>query len=236
VGYSTAGAILSISLGQRHAILDGNVKRVLSRYLALEGWPGEKHNEQKLWLIADELTPDVRFNDYTQAIMDLGATLCTRSKPQCGRCPVAESCQAKQADRVSEFPVSKPKKAKPIKQAYLLILENSQDQILLQQRPQTGIWGGLWSFPEYASLQDCEDALKMGESPTESSHILVEWEVFRHTFTHYHLDIHPVITRGIDENSLKFDGVWVHKQQLNKAEVTLGVPAPVTKIMTQMEK
>ncbi len=236
IGRSTAGAILSISLSQRQAILDGNVKRVLSRYLALEGWPGEKHNEQKLWQVADEFTPDLRFNDYTQAIMDLGATLCTRAKPQCEVCPLEASCQAKFEGRVSEFPFSKPKKVKPIKQAYLLVLENQQGQVLLQQRPQKGIWGGLWSFPEYACLQNCEDALKIAETQTESAYSLVEWEVFRHTFTHYHLDIHPVIYQGVDENSLKFDGLWVNKQQLGKAEVTIGVPAPVTKIMKLMEK
>ena len=236
IGRSTAGAILSISLGQRHAILDGNVKRVLSRYLALEGWPGEKHNEQQLWQVAEQLTPELRFNDYTQAIMDLGATLCTRSKPRCEACPLEASCQAKLIDRVKEFPVSKPKKVKPIKQAYLLILENLQGQVLLQQRPQKGIWGGLWSFPEYACLQSCKAGVKMAETQTASPHSLVEWEVFRHTFTHYHLDVHPVIYRGVEESTLKLDGLWVNKQQLGKDEVTLGVPAPVTKIMTLMEK
>ncbi len=236
IGRSTAGAILSISLGQRQAILDGNVKRVLSRYLALEGWPGEKNNEQKLWSVADLLTPDVRFNDYTQAIMDLGATLCTRSKPQCGTCPVAGFCEARQQGRVIEFPFSKPKKIKPIKKSYFLILENQQGQVLLQQRPQKGIWGGLWSFPEYASLPNCEDALKMNETQTESAQSLVEWEVFRHTFSHYHLDIHPVMYQGVPENSMQFDGEWVNKQQLCKAEVNFGVPAPISKIMTLMEK
>jgi A/G-specific adenine glycosylase len=236
IGRSTAGAILSISLGQRQAILDGNVKRVLSRYLALEGWPGEKNNEQKLWSVADLLTPDLRFNDYTQAIMDLGATLCTRSKPQCGRCPVAESCEARQQDRVTEFPFSKPKKIKPIKKSYFLILENQQGQVLLQQRPQKGIWGGLWSFPEYSCLQSCQTDVKRAETETESAQSLVEWEVFRHTFSHYHLDIHPVMYQGVSENSMQFEGEWVHKQQLCQAEVSFGVPAPISKIMTLMEK
>lgn len=236
IGRSTAGAILSISLGQRYAILDGNVKRVLSRYLALEGWPGEKSNEQKLWSVADRLTPDVDFNHYAQAIMDLGATLCTRSKPQCGACPVADSCDARQQDRVTEFPFSKPKKTKPIKKSYFLILENQQGQVLLRQRPQQGIWGGLWSFPEYACLQSCQADVKRAETETESAQSLVEWEVFRHTFSHYHLDIHPVVYQGVRENSMQFDGEWVNKQQLCQAEVSLGVPAPISKIMTLMEK
>ncbi len=236
VGRSTAGAILSISLNQRAAILDGNVKRVLSRCLALEGWPGERGNEQALWRLADRLTPLKRFNDYTQAIMDLGATVCTRAKPACDRCPVAEFCQAHRQGRVSEFPVSKPKKIKPVKQAYFLVLENQQGEVLLTQRPQQGVWGGLWSFPEYACLQACRREVKRVETEMGSALNLVEWEQFRHTFSHYHLDIHPVVCQSVGENRVQYEGEWVSKQLLCKTEVSFGVPAPICKIMTLMEK
>jgi len=146
VGRSTAGAILSIALAQRYPILDGNVKRVLSRYFALEGWTGERKNEQFLWQQADSLTPEKRFDDYTQAIMDLGATVCTRSKPSCMSCPVRDGCVAYQQDCVASFPFPKPKKDKPVKQAYFLVLENTQGQVWLQQRPQKGIWEACGAF------------------------------------------------------------------------------------------
>ena len=235
IGRSTAGAILSISLKQRYPILDGNVKRVLSRFLALDGWPGEKQNEHFLWQKADEFTPDARFNDYTQAIMDLGATICTRSKPKCEACPVAEKCQARLAERVSDFPISKPKKVKPVKQTFFLILENQQGQVWLQQRPQKGIWGGLWSFPEYACQQTCQEGVKSFETQASAEYSLIEWQSFRHTFTHYHLDIHPVYCQGFDDKNILSDGAWVSKQQLCNDEVSLGVPAPVTKLVTIME-
>jgi A/G-specific adenine glycosylase len=257
IGRSTAGAILSISLNQRFAILDGNVKRVLSRYYAIEGWPGQKAIENDLWDLAESLTPKQRFNDYTQAIMDLGATLCTRSKPQCGKCPVKTDCQAFSQNRVVEFPYKKPKKIKPIKQAWLLIKENQQAEIYLQQRPQKGIWGGLWSLPEFESIQACEKFLQSHGSDAKS---LIEWDTFRHTFSHYHLDIHPLYlkdkinlkdeikqgnetpatskvaendslyTLGLD-NSLELK--WVDIQMVLSGEI--GIPAPVAKLVKQLQ-
>jgi A/G-specific adenine glycosylase len=235
IGRSTAGAILSIALQQRYAILDGNVKRVLSRYLALDGWPSEKNNEQFLWQKAEELTPHTRFNDYTQAIMDLGATVCTRSKPKCDDCPVAKNCVAKQKNRVADFPFSKPKKIKPIKQAYFLMLENEQGQVFLQKRPQKGIWGGLWSFPEYPSRQACLEQLKAYETQTECTQSLVEWSSFRHTFSHYHLDIFPMAVKGVKNQEIKSEGEWVCRQSLCEDKATLGLPAPTTKLIKLME-
>lgn len=235
IGRSTAGAILSIAMHQRYPILDGNVKRVLSRYLAVEGWPGETEVERRLWLQADQFTPIERFNDYTQAIMDLGATLCTRTKPQCLACPVAQSCQAYQQNRVSEFPVSKPKKTKPVKQAYFLMLENTHGQILLQQRPQSGIWGGLWSFPEYACLKTCREEVESFQSQSVLGQSLVEWQVFRHTFSHYHLDIYPLVCQGVDASHIQVSGDWVDKEKISNSEVSLGLPAPVIKLVTLME-
>ena len=234
IGRSTAGAILSIALQQRHAILDGNVKRVLSRYLVLEGWTGSKNNESFLWHKAEEFTPISRFADYTQAIMDLGATVCTRAKPSCEKCPVRSGCLANQQDRVRDFPAKKPKKEKPIKQAYFLVLENMEGKLFLQQRQQTGIWGGLWSFPEYESHESCLNKMKKYESQSTSLHSLVEWNSFRHTFSHYHLDIFPVVVKGIDENhalQVFGNGEWACKVALNSQQATLGVPAPVTKLV-----
>ena len=236
IGRSTAGAILSISLNQRYPILDGNVKRVLSRYFALEGWAGERKNEQFLWQQADALTPNKRFGDYTQAIMDLGATVCTRSKPSCVSCPIREGCLAHQQERVASFPFPKPKKEKPVKQAFFLVLENTQGQLWLQQRPQKGIWGGLWSFPEYETRQHCLDYVSENEISTDTVQSLVEWSVFRHTFSHYHLDIVPMIVQGVNKHQIKCEGEWVCRQLLCQGKAVLGIPAPVSKLVRLMRE
>ncbi|MGY8869166.1 MAG: A/G-specific adenine glycosylase, partial [Pseudomonadales bacterium] len=150
IGRSTAGAVLSISTGKRAAILDGNVKRVLARFYALEGWTGSTANQKTLWEYAERNTPQKRVGEYTQAMMDLGATLCTRSKPSCPSCPLQNHCTALKLGRSSEFPHPKPKKKIPVKQTIMLLLQDEQQQTLLQQRPPTGLWGGLWSLPEVA--------------------------------------------------------------------------------------
>jgi A/G-specific adenine glycosylase len=240
IGRSTAGAILAIALQQRYAILDGNVKRVLSRYYAVSGWPGEKAIETDLWHKAWALTPQTRFADYTQAIMDLGATLCTRTRPNCTQCPVASTCQAWSTQSVAQFPQSKPKKTKPIKHTVMLILENPQGQVLLEQRPQQGIWGGLWSFPEYACLKTCRQALEDPlQTPTASLQSLIEWQAIRHTFSHYHLDIQPVYLRLIEQETAPYNGVWVNKHDVQSGFAgvanALGIPAPVTKLISFMD-
>lgn len=238
IGRSTAGAILSIACQQRHPILDGNVKRVLGRFYALEAWPGERKAEQWLWQRADELTPAKRYADYTQAIMDLGASLCSRSKPQCAICPVAPGCQALAQDRVADFPFKKPKKAKPVRQAYLLILQQADGTVWLEERPQKGIWGGLWSFPQLQSWQECEDKAQSRFSRAVS---LLKWQEFRHTFSHYHLDITPVFAQypkfvaetGGDYATQDTAGRWVALQDLVAEKI--GVPAPVQKLVAQLQ-
>ena len=151
IGRSTAGAILAQALDQRHAILDGNVKRVLCRYHAVDGWPGTTTVQKQLWQFAEQHTPDKRIADYTQAMMDLGATLCTRASPQCAQCPLQSDCEANVTDQVKQYPLPRPRKKLPVKAARLLILTDAASgSILLEKRPPTGIWGGLWSLPEAA--------------------------------------------------------------------------------------
>lgn len=189
IGRSTAGAVLTQALGQRHAILDGNVKRVLSRYFAIEGWAGKKAIENLLWDKAEICTPNERLADYTQAMMDLGATVCTRSSPDCGQCPLMNDCLAVKSQRVNELPTPKPKKQIPIKTVRMLLLMNKKGELLLEKRPPTGIWGGLWSLPELALEEDVAQACekRWGYRITH-----VEDQMgFRHTFSHYHLDITP---------------------------------------------
>lgn len=240
IGRSTAGAILSMACGVRQPILDGNVKRVLGRFDAIEAWPGERETEKQMWERAEELTPSERFGDYTQAIMDLGATLCTRSKPKCSLCPMQSDCQAFLQNRVADFPVKKPKKDKPVKQAYLLILRNAEQQIWLEQRPQSGIWGGLWVFPQFDTWQE---SVTKAQTHFSGAATLLKWQEFRHTFSHYHLDITPVFAEvpagQVAESSVAYGagqepvGKWVDFASLVQGD--LGLPAPVQKLVAILD-
>lgn len=186
IGRSTAGAICAIAHKQHASILDGNVKRVLARHYAIEGWPGKTAVQKELWQIAEQLTPEKRTADYTQAIMDLGATLCTRSKPQCPLCPVKADCKALADDRVKEFPYSKPKKALPTKHRQMLLITYKR-KLLLKQRPPQGLWGGLFAFPELDISDDPTDWCAANiQSPIKAHTELGE---LKHSFSHYHLQI-----------------------------------------------
>ncbi len=233
IGRSTAGAILAQAFGQRHAILDGNVKRVLTRYYAIEGWPGQKAVDQILWDKAELNTPDEHLVDYTQAIMDLGATLCKRSKPDCDNCPLNNHCQAHAKGQETDFPTSKPKKTKPVKQTcMLLIMDKSGQHTLLQQRPPSGIWGGLWSFPECQPDDDvndwCRHHLQLSVSANQPLAPL------RHTFSHYHLDIQPIKVQAsasspigvMDSEQL----IWYNTRQPDER----GLPTPVKTLLEQL--
>ncbi|PLA75269.1 A/G-specific adenine glycosylase [Hydrogenovibrio sp. SC-1] len=228
IGRSTAGAILAIANQQRHPILDGNVKRVLCRYDAIDRWSGEKATQEQLWRRADQLTPYDRVADYTQAIMDLGATLCRRANPLCEQCPVAENCQAWQKGVVSKYPVSKPKTIKPVRSAMVLLCCNEQGDVWLQQRPQSGIWGGLWSLPEFTGDRDLDQILSAVESPVLNPNNLIKWPEFKHTFTHYHLLIQPlVVTNAL---SVSLEGEWVSLPSALKR----GLPAPIRKLIEKL--
>ncbi len=224
IGQSTAGAILSIAFNKSQPILDGNVKRVLTRFNAVHGWPGNSAVNKELWAISAKLTPVDRVADYTQAIMDLGATLCTRSKPACETCPLNSACLARRSDNISAFPTKKPARIQPIKQVTFLILSNADNQILLEKRPPTGIWGGLWSLPEFDSISAARDWCL-----THNIHIADQQTLAtqRHTFSHYHLDYTPLLVQCSD-NPIHFvmeanQTVWYKVGQLNK----LGLAAPI---------
>jgi A/G-specific adenine glycosylase len=189
IGPSTAGAILAQALGKRHAILDGNVKRVLARYQAIEGWYGRSKVEKQLWSWAEKYTPEKDVADYTQAIMDLGAMVCTRSSARCDVCPLMDDCMAFQAGRVAELPTRKPKKVLPVKAKRFLIIRNEQGHYLMEKRPPAGIWGGLWSLPELEMGQVVDEAVAQNWQLTVNNYS--DLPVFRHTFSHFHLDITP---------------------------------------------
>ncbi len=231
IGPSTAGAILAQALEQRHAILDGNVKRVLCRYHAINGWPGKASVQKRLWQLAECHTPGKRVADYTQAIMDLGATLCTRTSPQCEQCPLQSECAAFTLAAVKQFPVPRPRKPLPVRTARLLILTDSNSgRILLEKRPPTGIWGGLWSLPE-AELDATIEQLcqqRWGLKVLDNE----DYGPFRHSFSHYHLDITPCRIRvSLDGVGVKDPGeiIWcASSDALKRALAT-----PVARIINQ---
>jgi A/G-specific adenine glycosylase len=224
IGRSTAGAIAAMAYHQQAAILDGNVKRVLCRFQAIEGSIIEAETLKELCLLSEMLTPKHRVSEYTQAMMDLGALICTRSKPQCEHCPLQKNCLAFQLDRVSEFPFKKPKKVLPIKTTQMLLIKNSKQEILLYQRNLQGIWGGLWSLPEITLQHNIADWCH-NELDLEINHIQIV-DAFRHTFTHYHLDIHPVIIKTTTARAMK-PWRWCNQTILK----TLGLPKPVSYLL-----
>jgi A/G-specific adenine glycosylase len=231
VGRSTAGAILSLATGQRHAILDGNVKRVLARYEAIAGWPGKTPVANDLWIAAELHTPETRISEYTQAIMDLGATLCTRSNPACGRCPVSDGCEALRTDRIEDYPGRKQKTVKPLRTT-TMIMASVNGQVYLERRPEAGIWGGLWSLPELGeeSIDDWCDK-ELGSAVTE----LLSWEVLRHSFSHYDLDIQPLVVR-IESHAGKVADAGVRTWYRLDDVPPGGLAAPVMKLINQLKK
>jgi len=231
IGRSTASAILALSDNQHHAILDGNVKRVLTRYFTIEGWYGKKAVEQELWLRAEELTPKQKTAQYTQAIMDLGATICTRTQAKCTECPLHKHCQAYASNTVKQYPTPKPKKTIPVKSTIMLLLRDSDNHVFLQQRPPTGIWGGLWCLPE-ADCTATKSALL--EWSNEQLHFNLENIIFdtpvRHTFSHFHLDITPAYASVINESARimeQADTVWYNTAKPDAR----GLAAPVKKLL-----
>jgi len=232
IGRSTAAAILSIASNQPEPILDGNVKRVLSRVFAVEGWPGKSDVLQKLWLITEQTTPATRNADYTQAIMDLGATVCTRSKPQCAICPLRDDCIANKDGRQSEFPGKKAKKTLPEREAIMLILKNPEHAVFMQKRPPVGIWGGLWCFPQFEKMQHAEQWLHdFSETGLE---ITEELAILSHTFSHFRLHIQPLIVHLKTPINLsvmeKDDSLWYN---IN-TEFNGGLAAPVTTLLNTL--
>ena len=231
IGRSTAGAIASISLGVSAPILDGNVKRVLTRFYAIEGWPGTSTVEKQLWGVAETNTPQDRTGHYTQAMMDLGATLCTRSKPACGICPLQPECKGYELGTPTAFPHSKPKKDKPVKASRFLLIVNSKNELLLEQRPSSGIWGSLYCVPEATPVTNSY------QSKLPDYVIKEEWPSFRHTFSHYHLDIEPVLCELVESPSPSTimeanSQLWYNMHQ----SLEVGTAAPMITLIDQLKQ
>ena len=231
IGRSTAGAILALSMNQKASILDGNVKRVLARCFAISGWPGKSDVLKKLWAVAEELTPETNVKDYTQAMMDLGATICTRTKPRCTVCPLKINCIAKKENSFADYPGKKPKKALPTKYQNFYLLTSDKNEWLMEKRPATGIWGGLWTPLSSEADESIEDYLAANHGIVINNHRKLP--EFRHTFSHFHLQIQPIIAKvssfnTISENNYKWGTIDFWADQ--------GIPSAVRTMLAQLLK
>ena len=254
IGRSTAGAVLSLAQGTRHAILDGNAKRVLARVYAVEGEPGSAAVQARLWALAEACTPRTRNAEYTQAIMDLGATLCTRHHPACTVCPMSDVCRAAREGRQGELPGRRRRRVRPLRQATLLLVELRLEPaeteartapllpasvrdaapesdsppataraVLLEQRPSSGLWGGLWSPPQFASEQAALDWCRTALPEAQRIGTL---ETIEHGFTHFDLQLHPLLVRCPRPANLPH-ALWYSLD----APPRVGLPQPVRALL-----
>lgn len=230
IGRSTAAAIASFAFSQIQTILDGNVKRVLARHFLVEGWPSHPKIEKELWARAENLLPEQQMIAYTQGLMDLGATLCTRSKPKCDSCPLINSCEAYKQQRVHQLPTPKPRKAIPEKHTTMLILLHGAE-VMLEKRPSTGIWGGLWSFPEAENNENFEDLAfsRFGIS----TQVTKPLPTLSHAFTHFKLHIQPqplvVLTSNTKVSEAGY--LWLNIDDA----IGAAIPTPVRKILQSLK-
>lgn len=230
IGRSTAGAILALSRGERFPILDGNVKRVLSRYFGVEGDLAERAATEQLWQLSDACTPHADVGIYTQAIMDIGATVCTRRKPLCTCCPLAEECFARKRGKQHEIPAPRRAKARRERHVFMLVAQREDETVLLERRPESGVWGGLWCLPEFdtesAARHYAEQSLRAVEVEPK------RLELIEHAFTHFDLVVTPLLTRCQGALGV-MDGLrslWYNPRQ----PARIGLPAPIKALLANL--
>jgi A/G-specific adenine glycosylase len=231
VGRSTAGAILALSRGERFPILDGNVRRVLSRYFGVQAGTSNRVMSERLWRLAEHCTPHEHVEVYTQAIMDLGATVCTRHKPLCAYCPLSEGCVARRTGRQQEFPAPKP--GRPVRRArevFMLVAMRDDGSVLLERRPESGVWGGLWCLPEFATATAASafarNFLQTAQSEPQPLGVV------EHGFTHFDLVITPLLTRCAGSAGVMDAprSLWYNIRN----PTPVGLPAPVKTLLEHL--
>jgi A/G-specific adenine glycosylase len=228
IGRSTAGAILALAHGERHAILDGNARRVLARYFGVEGGPADAAALAALWRLAEEQTPEAQVAAYTQAIMDLGATVCVRRNPLCGQCPLGPDCGARQSGRQHQIPAPRRAAERGRRQVFMVVALRETGEVLLERRPESGVWGGLWCLPEFQSASAAGDFIREALEPrhTEARTLAT----LEHGFTHFDLSITPLLVRcapgpmGVGEGA----SLWYNI----RSPARVGLPAPITTLLS----
>jgi A/G-specific adenine glycosylase len=230
IGRSTAGAILALAFNKSASILDGNVKRVLTRVHAIPGSTALASVNKKLWSLAESYTPlNHQVSHYTQAMMDLGALICTRAQPKCAECPLQSHCKAYTENNTANYPSPKPRKKNPCRVIKMIILINENQEILLEKRPPSGIWGGLWSLPECSITENMKNFCKKNYY-CETAKSIKQYPLLKHTFSHFQLEIRPVLisVKHWHPPLMESDRiVWYNKQQLT----SIGLSAPVKKLL-----
>jgi A/G-specific adenine glycosylase len=229
VGRSTAAAIAAFAFGVRGAILDGNVKRVLARHRGIDGFPGEAAVEKMLWMVAEGLLPARGIENYTQGLMDLGATVCTRSAPRCNACPVAADCVARAQGRVDRLPSPRPRKLVPKRELRVLLIERA-GELLFERRPATGIWSGLWSLPELSVDADVAEALRTRFGIDAAA--IAALAPIVHGFTHFTLTLHPlrIAVRRWQPRAASPEWIWLARDDA----ISAALPAPIKRLIRDL--
>ena len=229
-GRSTAGAILALSRGERFPILDGNVKRVLSRYFGVQGNAPERAIADKLWRLSDQCTPHDRIAVYTQAIMDLGATVCTRHRPLCTYCPLSDGCFAQRTGRQHEIPSPRPTRSRPTRKVFMVVAVRDDGSVLLERRPESGVWGGLWCLPEFDTATAASSFVR--QSLRDAAQEPKPMNCVEHAFTHFNLVITPMLTPCGGAAAVMDGGqsVWYNARQ----PARIGLPAPIKVLLEEL--
>ena len=232
IGRSTAGAILALAYGARFPILDGNVRRVLARYFGVAGPSAERSVAQRLWELSERCTPQVEVDAYTQAIMDLGATVCVRRKPLCTHCPLAQKCFARRTGRQHELPAPRVRRSRRLRRAFMVVALQDDGSVLLERRPESGVWGGLWCLPEFATataagafVRACLRAAAIEPQPLSE---------IQHAFTHFDLAITPLLVRCAGAWAVRQEGAQASLWYNIRAPARIGLPAPITTLLASL--
>ncbi len=230
IGRSTAGAILALTRGARLPILDGNVRRVLARYFAIAGARGERTGEQQLWQLAERCTPYTRIAQYTQAIMDLGATVCVRRRPLCTQCPLGVGCVARRTGRQQELPPPRRPRLRPLRRAFMVVALAEAGSVWLERRPESGVWGGLWCLPEFASASAAAAFIRNSFGALAGAARALP--TLEHSFTHFDLTVVPLLVHctGRADRVEEGRGLWYKLRE----PARIGLPAPISVLLANL--
>ena len=228
IGRSTAGAILALARGERFPVLDGNVRRVLARYFGVAQAQDDRSGEKRLWALAERCTPQAHVAEYTQAIMDLGATVCVRRRPLCMHCPLAPGCFARRTGRQQELPVPRRATARAQRRVFMVVALEESGGVLLERRPESGVWGGLWCLPEFSSATAAAAFVRnsLGAAAVEVQSL----GQIEHAFTHFDLTITPLLVRCSGAAAVTEEGLWYNI----RAPERIGLPAPITALLARL--
>ena len=227
IGRSTAGAILALGTGQRYAILDGNVRRVLARYFGVAGTAGDSAVTRRLWALSERCTPATEIADYTQAVMDLGATVCVRRRPLCEYCPLSGGCVARRTGRQHELPAPRAPRVRPSRRVFMVVALHADGSVLLERRPEHGVWGGLWCLPEFATATAAQAFMR--QSLATAAIELQPLSTLEHAFTHFSLIITPLLVRCAGTAAVVDEArsLWYNPRE----PARIGLPAPISALI-----